>query len=190
MSFLVEAQYFGSALLLAAEEEAGGGASRVVLPATDELIFGSIAFFAFFILMAKMVFPKFRAALAAREQAIRDDLSKAEQTRVEAESIRDSLNEELAHGKARADEIVRTETAAAEARGKEIVARAETQAAEVVAKAREEALNERGRVFGDLRSEVATLSIDAAQRVLERELADPAAQKQLVDQFIASQGSK
>lgn len=187
MSFLIQAQGVGSALLLAQED---GGASRVVLPAPDELIFGTIAFFAFFLLMQKKVFPALRATLAAREQAIRDDLSKAEQTRTEAEADREAIRAELAQGHSRADDIVRTETAAAEARGKEIVARAEREASEIVAKAREEALSEKGRVFADLRSQVADLSLDAAQKVLQKELSDPAAQRALVDEFISAQAGK
>lgn len=178
-------------LLLAVAEEAAeaGGATRVIAPAIDELVIGSLAFLIFFAFMAKLVFPRLREGLKAREQSIRGELERAEQTRVDAEEQREELRRQLAEARTQADQIMRDETAAAEQRVRDIVSRAEEEARQIVAKARVEAEGERGRVFADLRSQVADLSLEAARRVVERELSDPQAQRQLVDQFISSVGT-
>lgn len=175
-------------LLLAQEQ--GGEATRVVLPAIDELIWGSIAFFAFLLVMSKLVFPKLRTALKERENSIRGQLEQAEKARIDAEEQREQLRLQLAETRNQADQSLRDETAAAEQVRREILAKAETEAQQIVAKARADASLERERAFGELGGQMAEISMEAARRVVERELSDPSAQRELVDQFIASVGHK
>ncbi|HVE91115.1 MAG TPA: F0F1 ATP synthase subunit B [Actinomycetota bacterium] len=176
-------------LLLLAAEEAGEGGLRVVLPLMDELIVGTFAFLVFLAVMYKLVFPNMRKALRAREDAIRGELERAEQARLDSEEQREQLRRQLADARGQADQILRDETAAAEQVRRDIIAKAEEEARQIVARARTDAEGERDRAFGDLRSQMAEISIEAARRVVERELSDPAAQRTLVDQFIASVGS-
>ena len=176
-------------ILLAAAEEAGGGSTRLVLPEIDELIFGAVAFLVFFVVMAKLVFPGIRKALQAREQAIRSDLERAEQARQDAEEQREEYRRRLAEARAEADRIVKDAQAAAEDVRRDILARANEEAREIGEKARAESGLERGRLLTELRREVADLSLQAARRVVEKELADPEAQRQLVERFIADVGA-
>lgn len=177
-------------LLRVAEEAAGAAdATRLVLPEIDELIWGTVAFLVFFVVMAKMVFPGMRKALKAREQAIRGELEKAEQARLDAEELMEEYRRQLADARAQADRIVKDAQAAAEDVRRDLVARADDEARQIVERARAEAGAERDRLLGQLRRDVADLSIQGAQRVVAKELADPEAQRQLVEQFIAQVGS-
>lgn len=173
----------------ATEAESAGGAERVVLPEPDELIFGTIAFLIFFAFVSRLVFPQLRKAQEARTNAVKEQLEAAEAAKAAAEAERADLKAQLADARSRAEEIIRTETAAAQQRASEIIARADAEAAEIVNKARTDAEAEKGRVMADLQSEVADLTLHAARQVLDRELSDPAAQKALVEQFITSSRS-
>ena len=63
------------------------------------------------------------------------------------------------------------------------------EARQIVEKARTDASQERQRAFDDLRRVMADISIEAATRVLGKELSDPNSQRQLVEQFIATAGN-
>lgn len=176
-------------ILFAIAEEAAGGATRVVLPEPDELIFGTIAFLILLAVMVKLVFPNLRIAMQAREDAVRGELERAEQARLDAEEQREELRRQLAEARTQADQILRDETAAAEQVRRDILAKAADEAAVIRTQARTDAEGERDRVFTELREQMATISLEAARKVVERELGDEKAQRALVDQFIASVGA-
>jgi F-type H+-transporting ATPase subunit b len=171
-------------LLLAAEST-----TRVVLPKIDELIFGTIAFAILFALLWRVAFPALRKGLEQREQAIRSELERAEQARLEAEQRREEYDARLAQAREEADRVLAQATEAAESLRRERVERAEEEARQIVEKARTDAAGERERAFGELRTRLADIAIDAASRVLQKELSDPASQRQLVEQFIAQTSS-
>lgn len=176
--------------LLAAEAEAEAEhATRVVLPAWDELIFGAIAFAVLFFLLWRVAFPALRKGLEQREHAIRSELERAEQARLEAEQRREEYEAQLAKAREEADRITREATEAAEAIRRDRTAKAEEEARQIVEKARADAAGERDRAFAELRVQLADISIEAATRVLGKELSDPQAQRQLVEQFIAQTAS-
>jgi F-type H+-transporting ATPase subunit b len=179
-------------ILLAVEEhapEAGEEATRLVLPATDELIWGTVAFLVLFVGLWRFAFPALRRGLEAREQAIRAELERAEQARLEAEQKREEYDRRIAEARTEADRIVREATEAAEGLRRERVERAEEEARGIVEKARQDASQERERAFGELQRTMADLTLEAARRVIEQELSNPDAPRELVERFIQSAGT-
>jgi F-type H+-transporting ATPase subunit b len=170
--------------------EAGAESTRIVLPEIDEVIFGAIAFFILLALLSRVAFPAMRKGLESREQAIRSELERAEQARLEAEQKREEYDRLIADARSEADRIVREATEAAEGVRRDRVARAEDEARQIIEKARQDADQEKHRAFADLQRVMADISIEAATRVLNQELSDPGAQRQLVEQFIAETGSR
>jgi F-type H+-transporting ATPase subunit b len=168
-------------LLLAQEAEE---ATRVVLPEIDELIFGTIAFLILFAVLSRIAFPAMRKALQAREQAIKSELERAEQARLEAEKEREEYARKIAEARTEADRLVREATEATEQIRRDRIAKAEDEARQIVERARADAGLERERMLAELRREMAQISIEAATRIIEKELSDPDALRQLVDQFI------
>lgn len=169
-------------VLLAQEAE---GATRQVLPAPDEMIWGIVAFVIFFAVMAKLVFPSMRQALKAREDAVRGELERAEQARLDAEEQQEEYRRRLTEARSEADRIIREATEAAEEIRRERTQRAEEEARTIVERARADAAQERDRVMADLRRAMTDLSLEAAARVVGQELSDPEAQRRLVEDFIS-----
>jgi F-type H+-transporting ATPase subunit b len=182
---------FGTQLLLLAQEHAPEAAdpARVVLPEWNELIFGAIAFFILFGFLAWKAFPALRKGLQAREDAIRSELERAEQARLEAEQKREEFDRKIAEARGEADRILKEASEAAEGIRQDRVSKAEEEARSIVEKARQDAGQERERAFGELQRTMADLTLEAARRVLEQELSDPNAQRQLVERFIESAGA-
>jgi len=172
-------------LFLAADS---GSSTGLVLPKPDEFIWALIAFVILFAVLAKLAFPALRKGLEAREQAIRGELERAEQSRLEAEQKREEYDSRIADARNEADRIVREATESAEAVRRERTAKADEEARQIIEKARADAATERERAFGDLQRTIADLSLEAARRVLEQELSNPEAQRQLVERFLQTTG--
>jgi len=158
-----------------------------ILPATNELIWGSISFFIVFGLLAKFAFPALRKAMAAREEKIRADLEAAERTRLETEETRRRYEEQIANAREEAGRIIEEARQAGEAVRADVIARAEREAAEIRSRAEADIGLQRERLLSELRGEVASMSIDLASRIVERNL-DTDANRQLVDSFIDQVG--
>jgi F-type H+-transporting ATPase subunit b len=148
------------------------------------LVIQGLVFFAVAWLVMKFGWPHIIGAIEERQQKIAEGLSHAERAR-----------KELADADARvADEIRK---ARAEAAG--ILERDTQQALQIVDKAREEAVVEAmrqkaiaaadieaqaHRAREELRSQVATLAIAGAEKILQREI-DASAHGELIDQLVA-----
>ncbi len=182
-------------LVLAAEEptliseevsEESGGID-LLLPASEELFAGIIAFAIVFFFIWKWAIPALNKTLAARQEAIADELKAAEQAKVEAESLLNDYQAQVAGAKDEAAQIVADAREAGEAVKADIVSRAESEAASIKQRASDEVTAERSRVAEDLKRQVADLSIDVAERVVGSSLgADQ--QRELVDRYIDELG--
>ncbi len=181
----------GTQLMLLAQEHAPEAAdpTRVVLPEWNELIFGAVAFFILFGFLAWKAFPALRKGLQAREDAIRGELERAEQARLEAEQKREEYDRSIADARGEADRILKEASDAAEVIRQDRISKAEEEARGIIDKARQDASQERERAFAELQGTVADLTLEASRRVLEQELSDPAAQRQLIERFISSTGA-
>lgn len=166
-------------LLAAAEEE-----PRIHIPETDELIWGSLAFVILFGFLAWKVFPMMRKTLAERAQRIKGSLEGAERTRSEADQVLEQYRQQLAQARQEANQIIEEAKRTAESLRRDLVSNAEREAQDIVARARAEVAGERDRAIQELRGTLGDLSLELASRVIERELADPRAQRAVVDQAI------
>ena len=157
-------------------------------PETSELVWGSISFVLLLGLFWKFGFPAAKKAMQTREERIRTDLEQAESAKGEAESVLAQYNAQLADARAEAGRIIDEARQAADGVRRDLIARAEADAAEVRAKAQEDARTAGDRVMADLRGRVSDLSIELAEKIVERNL-DRDTQLALINNYIDSVGS-
>lgn len=155
-----------------------------ILPHWDELLLAAIAFFILVAFLLKVVFPRLRVALAERTAKIQGQLEDAERTKREADGILDQYRAQLNDARAEVARIIEEGKKTAESLRKDLVAKAEAEAQQIVQRARQEVSGERDRALAELRGTLGDLSIQLAQRVIEKELAQPEAQRQLVERAI------
>jgi F-type H+-transporting ATPase subunit b len=167
------------------EEEASG--IELLLPHPDELIAGLIAFVIVFFFVWKWAVPSLNKTLEARQAKIRGEYEAAEAAKVEAQSLLDDYQDQLAGAKDEATGIVDEARTAGDQVKADIVARAEVEAEQIKERAQGEIAGERERVSGELRRQVADLSIGVAEKVVGDSLDDDR-QRELVDRYIDDLG--
>jgi F-type H+-transporting ATPase subunit b len=110
-----------------------------------------------------------------------EDARIAAEARANAEKEAEKV---LAEARLQANEVVREATTRAETAAKDIAAAADTDAARIRELARAEAEQEKVRVLGDLRGQVAALAMAAAQRLVGDAL-DEQRQRTLIAEFFS-----
>ena len=137
-----------------------------------------------FVVLRAWVYKPILGLLERRRTAIAEGL---EDARIAAEARQNAEQEAekvMADAQTNASQIMREANERAETQGKEIIAAAEAEAA----KKREESLaeveSERERILGELRGQVGTLAIAAAQKLINASL-DEQRQRVLIDEFFS-----
>ena len=171
------------AILAQQESEASSNVS-LVLPETNELIAGIVAFLIVFFFVWKWALPAVNRTLEARQKAITGKLEDAERAKNEAENLRKDYEQQMADARSKGNAMIEEARKSAEQMRVDLIARAQAEADGIVAKAREEAGEEKSRALSEARREVVNLSIDLAERVVGKNL-DRETQLGLVDQYIA-----
>ncbi|MQA98710.1 MAG: F0F1 ATP synthase subunit B [Actinobacteria bacterium] len=174
-----------NALLFAAEE--GGGAS-LILPHTEELIYGAITFLLVLLVLTRYAFPKLRETVEARENQIQSDLEAAEAAKNEAQKQQKDYEKQIAEARSEANRVIEDARQQAEQVRKDIIAKAERDAEQVVARAQEQIEAERNRTVVELQKTVADMSIELAEKVVGRSL-DDGSHRELVDNYIREVGA-
>lgn len=158
-------------------------APNPIFPELNEVIWGGAAFLVLFAFMQWKGFPAVKRAMDARSQRISDDLDAADSAKADAQRTRSEYEAKLAEAETEAAEIVDEARAEAERLGRELRARAEEEAAEQRARAAAEIESSRSQAIDDLRSEVASIAVNAAERVVGASL-DAKAHSALINGYI------
>ncbi|MFH1723811.1 MAG: F0F1 ATP synthase subunit B [Elusimicrobiota bacterium] len=121
-------------------------------------------------------------AIEAREARLREERERAEKARQDSERIRQDFEGRLAGAAEEAKGLLSKAGADGEALRARIREGAEEEAKGILAKTRAQLDEERRRAIGDLRREVATLSVLAAERLVRKSV-DSGVQKSELDRF-------
>mgnify|MGYP001817633370 FL=1 len=137
-----------------------------------------------YVVLRAWVYKPILGLLERRRTTIAEGL---EDARIAAEARQNAEQEAekvVADAQAKASQIMREANERAETQGKEVIAAAEAEAV----KKREETLaeveSERERILGELRGQVGTLAIAAAQKLINASL-DEQRQRVLIDEFFS-----
>ncbi|MEX0946745.1 MAG: F0F1 ATP synthase subunit B [Acidimicrobiia bacterium] len=172
------------AILAQEEAETSGSNVSLVLPETNELIAGIVAFAIVFFFVWKWALPAINRTLEARQQSIVGRLEEAEKAKVEAEALRANYEGQVSEARNKGNQIIEEARRTADQMKADLMARAQGEADSLLAKARQEASAEKARALAEARQEVANMTIDLAEMVVEKNL-DRATQLSLVESYIA-----
>jgi F-type H+-transporting ATPase subunit b len=143
------------------------------------LLMQAVAFFAFILFTAKVVWPPLMRAIETRQKQIADGLAAGEEGRHSLVKAEKRIAEMLGEAKARASEIV----AQGEKLKSDAVDQARTdakaEADRILAAAKSEIEQEVNRAKEALRGQVAELAVAGASKILRREV-DPKAHADLL----------
>ncbi len=143
-----------------------------------------IAFIVVFTVLANWMYTPILNMLENRKKAIAqglEDAREAAEARANAEKEAEKI---IAEAQAKAGTIVREATERAEAAARDVKAAADAEAGKAAEKKLAEVEEERNRILGDLRGQVAALAISATQKLVGEAL-DEKRQRALIDEFFS-----
>ena len=135
------------------------------------------------LIIKKLLFKPVKKVIAERKGQVEEIYRTAEEASAQAEQDRRLYSEKLAGAQNEADSIVKAATQRADRLGDEIIADAKAQAAAVKKKAEAEIEQEKKKAMNELKNEVAEISVQIAQSVVEREIKEDD-HRELIDSFI------
>ena len=159
--------------------------SDPLLPTWPELIIGTICFFLVFGILGKMLVPRLMKTLAEREDQIEGGTNRADEAQAEAQAVLQQYRAQLddaRHEASRMREDAREQGAAIIA---EMRQRAEAEARRITEAAQAQMEAERQQALASLRTEVGSLAVELAGRIVGESLTDVARQRRMVDRFLA-----
>lgn len=157
--------------------------AKDLYPAVGELIVGLFAFAVLFFFTWKWVIPRFKQVLEERREKIQGEMERAEATRTEAEQLQEEYRKQLAGARDDANRIIEEARATADQLRRDLQAKAEEESQAIVARAQEEIRAERDRVFQELRTQVGSIAVEIAGRIVGESL-DERTHQRLIDEFI------
>ena len=131
------------------------------------------------LVLGKFAWGPILAALEAREEKIKGDLSAAEEARRAAETSRRDFEVKMADLEARTQSLVSQARSDARKVREDMLKAAQDEAARLAEKARRELAEEQRRLVSELRGEVATLAVAAAEKILQKSVDKSAQEKAL-----------
>ena len=174
---------------LLAQEAAQEESRNPIFPATNELVWGTIAFLLLLFLMYRTVFPSINKAFKDRRANIEGKLEQAERDREEAEQLLEQYRRRLRDAEDETQRILEEARSNAERVRRDLLAKAETDAGRELDRARLVIRAERDQAIRQLRNEVGTLAVELATRVVGDSL-DRERQLRLVDEYIDELGTQ
>jgi F-type H+-transporting ATPase subunit b len=149
------------------------------------LFFWQILIFIFLVLLLKkFAWKPILDTVNERESSIKDAMSEADKARNEMLAIQESNQKVLKEARAEREALLKD----ARNTGAEIIAQAKTdaktEANKIISQAQEAIQNEKRAAVNELKNQVAQISLEIAEKVIDTELANKDKQAQLVDKLL------
>ncbi len=158
----------------------------LLTPDLGLLFWQLVIFGALFFILSKFAWKPITASLKERDTNIQSALDLAEQTRREMAALKADNEKLLAQARSERETILRGAKEAADKLLADTQKKAQVEGQRILEQARESMANERTAMVASMKKEVVTLSIEVAEKVLRRELADKTAQENLVKDLVST----
>ena len=154
------------------------------LPESGLVIWMLIAFLIVFAILAKAGWPMIMGAVEKRNAHIADSLLKAEEANNALTGIEQKQKETLAATQAEQIRIMKESQELKAQVVEEAKLEARKEAEKIVADARLKIEKEQAEAMANIKDEVIALSVDIAEKLLQRELSDKSSQTDYIEQLL------
>lgn len=156
----------------------------LLTPGTGLLFWQVVVFLALFFLLAKMAWKPILSSLKERETFIQTALDSAEKAKLEMASMKSENEKLLKEARAERDVILKEAREAAGRLHDQAQADAKKNADRIIEDAKSVINTEKQAALRDVRAQVASFSIEIAEKLLKKNLSSDKSQKDLVEGFI------
>lgn len=156
----------------------------LLTPGTGLLFWQIVVFLGLFYLLAKMAWKPILSSLKEREESIQTALDAAERAKKEMASLQAGNEKLLKEAREERDKIIRDARDAASRLHDQAQADAKKNADRLIEDARSVINTEKQAALRDVRAQVALFSLQVAERLIKKNLADDKSQKDLIDSYV------
>lgn len=156
----------------------------LVTPGIGLIFWTTLAFFTVFFLLKKMAWKPILESIKKREESIDQALKAAESAKMEMALLKANNEKMMKEAREERDAILKEARDYKDAIISEAKSKAQTEADRVMASARDAIRNEKMAAIAELKNQVATLSIDIAEKILKTELSSENKQATVVNNLV------
>jgi F-type H+-transporting ATPase subunit b len=143
---------------------------NIIMPAPGSIIWTIAVFVVLLLVLRKFAWKPILEALQNREDGIRNNISEAEKSRLDAQDLLQQYKTQLDQARKEAQKMISDASTKAEAIHQERKKELETESRAIIEKARLEIEQERHKVVQELRGEVVEIALTAAGKVIGQAL--------------------
>jgi len=155
-----------------------------LIPDLSELIIGALAFAIVFVILRRVLLPRIQQTLAERTDQIEGGLKRAEEAQTEAQQTLEQYQAQLADARHEASRLRQDAQEEGARILAELRAQGEAERQRLVAAAHEQIEADRAQAIQALRTEMGSLAVELASRVVGEALDEDARQRRVVDRFL------
>lgn len=156
----------------------------LVSPDPGLFIWSTVAFLLLFFLLSKFAWKPIVKALDERERSIEDALSKAEMAKEEMAKLTSENELLLKQARVERDEILKQAKLLKDQIVSDAKTSAQAEGSKMIEKARIEIENQKVAAIAEVKNQVATLSIEIAEKLLRKQFEDQNKQNALVTDLL------
>jgi len=156
----------------------------LLTPSTGLFFWQLVIFLGLFTLLAKFAWKPILASLKEREESIQTALDSAERAKQEMAALQAGNEALLKEAREERDKILRDARQAANVLQEQIQGDAKKAADKMIADARAIINTEKHAALRDVKQQVALFSLQVAEKLMKKSLADDKSQKELIDGYI------
>ena len=157
---------------------------ELVNPGLGVIFWMTLSFGLLLLILGKFVWPPVMRSLNEREDRIDQALLAAERTREEMKELAFSNEKLMLEAREERDKLIGEARVVKESLIEEARLKATEEADRIIESARERIHFEKMAALTDLKNQIANLSIDIAEKIIAKELSDPAKQEQMAKESL------
>ncbi|NLR89708.1 MULTISPECIES: F0F1 ATP synthase subunit B [Flammeovirga] len=156
----------------------------IITPGIGLLFWNTLFFLVVFLIVGMKIVPVISKGLKDREESIDNALKAAEQAKADIANLKAENEKEKERARAEREEIISSAKKKADQMINEATDQAKAEAKKIVDDARNSIEAEKREALAEIKGVVSELSLDIAEKVIRKQLADDAAQQELVAKLV------
>jgi F-type H+-transporting ATPase subunit b len=153
-------------------------------PGTGLIIWQALIFIALFFLLSRLAWKPILGSLKERETSIQQALDQAEKAKMEMASLKSDNERLLREARDERDKILKIAREAAAQLHDQAQSDAKKTADRIIEDAKSIIQTEKAAALRDVREQVATFSLEVAEKLMKKNLSDDKSQKELIGTYI------
>ena len=156
----------------------------LLLPDSGLLFWMTLVFLVVFFVLWKWGFPSIIKMVNERKEYIDESLAKAEETNLRLANIQKQGEELLMEAREKQAQILREASETRDTIVGQAQEKAHEESARILSEAKAEIESQKQAAIRDIRAQVAELSVQIAEKILQKELSTSAEQTQFIDRLL------